>query len=232
MSCGVRPTGPTPAGPPWVLARPQNGRPRSRSPSFGEAATTLALLAPVAGAVVMVRLRTRRRRRYARWEVAIYRADRAGLDAIEAMFAALHKRLLRRWWQRVLHGQPGIALEIHLLAPATGGEGVRGRLCDQCAGRRRGGNRDGASGGVSELPAAALRRRARPGRALAPEEARRVHQADGAGRPAHVRALAAGRPAARGDGRDRRARVRAARDHPRAGGPRARGAARLQATRG
>ncbi len=29
------------------------------------------------------------------------------------MFEALHKRLLRRWWRRLLHGQPSVALEVH-----------------------------------------------------------------------------------------------------------------------
>ncbi len=29
------------------------------------------------------------------------------------MYAALHKRLLRRWWRRLLLGQPSVALEVH-----------------------------------------------------------------------------------------------------------------------
>lgn len=29
------------------------------------------------------------------------------------MFEALHKRLLVRWWRRLLHGQPSVALEVH-----------------------------------------------------------------------------------------------------------------------
>src|SRR5262249_33104002 len=30
---------------------------------------------------------------------------------------ALHKRLLRRWWRRLLDGQPGVALELHYTLP-------------------------------------------------------------------------------------------------------------------
>jgi Replication-relaxation len=42
-----------------------------------------------------------------------YRGDDPSVDAIVDMFDALHKRLLRRWWRRLLAGQPSIGLEIH-----------------------------------------------------------------------------------------------------------------------
>ena len=54
-----------------------------------------------------------RRRRYVRLRVEPYRTDRASAEAVVAMYEALHKRLLRRWWRRLLHGQPSVALEVH-----------------------------------------------------------------------------------------------------------------------
>ena len=36
------------------------------------------------------------------------------------MFAALHKRLLRRWWRRLFLGQPAVALEVHQTCSAIG----------------------------------------------------------------------------------------------------------------
>jgi hypothetical protein len=40
------------------------------------------------------------------------------------MFGALHKRLLRRWWRRLLLGQPTVALEVHH-GGGTSGDGER-----------------------------------------------------------------------------------------------------------
>jgi hypothetical protein len=42
-----------------------------------------------------------------------YRGDDATAAAIVHMFEALHKCLLRRWWRRLLYGQPSVGLEIH-----------------------------------------------------------------------------------------------------------------------
>ena len=73
------------------------------------ALVALALALPVA----VSRLHARHRRRYVRLRVEVYRADRAEIEAGVAMFGALHKRLLRRWWRRLLLGQPSLSLEIH-----------------------------------------------------------------------------------------------------------------------
>src|SRR5205807_905698 len=70
--------------------------------------------------------RARRMRRYQRWVVEIYRGDRAAAEAVVAMFDALHKRVLRRWWQRALTGQPSMALEIHI--DCASGAGARAWL--------------------------------------------------------------------------------------------------------
>jgi hypothetical protein len=70
-------------------------------------------LSALAALVLVSRARDRRRRRYARLRVETYRTDRATADAVVAMFESLHKRLLRRWWRRLLFGQPSVALEIH-----------------------------------------------------------------------------------------------------------------------
>ena len=72
----------------------------------------LALLATLGAA----RTVARRRRRYVRLRVAAHRNDRATAEALVAMFEALHKRLLRRWWRRLLGGQPSLALEVRLVA--------------------------------------------------------------------------------------------------------------------
>ncbi len=45
--------------------------------------------------------------------VRTYRTDTASAEAIVSMFEALHKRLLLRWWRRLLHGQPSVAVEVH-----------------------------------------------------------------------------------------------------------------------
>ena len=42
-----------------------------------------------------------------------YRVDHASTEALVTMFGVLHKRLLRRWWRRLLWGQPSLALEVH-----------------------------------------------------------------------------------------------------------------------
>jgi hypothetical protein len=72
------------------------------------------------GALVAVsRWWARRRREYVRMRVQAYRTDKASALAVVSMFEALHKRLLRRWWRRLLQGQPSIALEVHHAAGAV-----------------------------------------------------------------------------------------------------------------
>jgi hypothetical protein len=63
--------------------------------------------------VAFARWKARRGRAYVRLRVETYRTDRASAEAVVSMFAALHKRLLRRWWRRLLQGQPSVALEAH-----------------------------------------------------------------------------------------------------------------------
>jgi hypothetical protein len=70
----------------------------------------------VASCVLVVaacRAWARRRRRYVRLNVVPYRGDDPTAAAIVSMFEALHKRLLRRWWRRLLAGQPSVGLEVH-----------------------------------------------------------------------------------------------------------------------
>ncbi|HTB50188.1 MAG TPA: hypothetical protein VK701_04355 [Solirubrobacteraceae bacterium] len=59
------------------------------------------------------RLCARRRRRYVRLRIVPYRGDDPSAEAIVNMFDALHKRLLCRWWRRLLVGQSSVGLEIH-----------------------------------------------------------------------------------------------------------------------
>jgi hypothetical protein len=83
------------------------------APSVAPAKLLVALVSALLAAIALTRARTRRRRRYVRLRVEAYRGDHAGAEAVATMFAALHKRLLRRWWRRLLFGQPSLALEVH-----------------------------------------------------------------------------------------------------------------------
>ncbi|HEX8714475.1 MAG TPA: replication-relaxation family protein, partial [Solirubrobacteraceae bacterium] len=75
------------------------------------ALAALALLTPAP--LVLVRCAARRRRRYVRVRIETYRTDQASADAVVSMYEALHKRLLQRWWRRLVLGQPSVALEVH-----------------------------------------------------------------------------------------------------------------------
>jgi hypothetical protein len=76
---------------------------------------TLFLLLAIAVSVPVGASRwlARHRRRYVRLRVEVYRSDRTSADAVVTMFETLHKRLLVRWWRRLLQGQPAVALEVH-----------------------------------------------------------------------------------------------------------------------
>jgi hypothetical protein len=77
-------------------------------------AAALIVLAVLASAILGCRARSRRDRRYVRMRIVPYRGDDASAAAIVGMFEALHKRLLARWWRRLLEGQPSLSLEVHL----------------------------------------------------------------------------------------------------------------------
>jgi hypothetical protein len=83
----------------------------------------------VTGSIGVSRWYARGRRRYVRLRVEVYRTDHSSSEAVVAMFDALHKRLLTRWWRRLLKGQPSLSLEVHHAPgehPAyTDGEDVR-----------------------------------------------------------------------------------------------------------
>jgi hypothetical protein len=63
--------------------------------------------------LLALRLRARRRRNYVRLRVVPYRTDHASAASVVAMLTTLHRRLQRRWWRRLLGGQPAVALEVH-----------------------------------------------------------------------------------------------------------------------
>ncbi len=63
--------------------------------------------------VLCIRARARRARVYVRLAVEVYRTDTTTAEGLVLMFESLHKRLLRRWHRRLLHGQPSLSLEIH-----------------------------------------------------------------------------------------------------------------------
>jgi hypothetical protein len=74
---------------------------------------TVGLLVLLSTAVATVRVRARRRRSYVRLRLDAYRTDQASAEALVTMLGALHKRLLQRWWRRLVLGQPSLALEVH-----------------------------------------------------------------------------------------------------------------------
>jgi hypothetical protein len=87
----------------------------SWTPTAGIATTKLlgAILLAHALCIAASRCRARRRRSCVRLLVEGHRTDRATAESVVKMFASLHKRLLQRWWRRLLLGQPALALEVH-----------------------------------------------------------------------------------------------------------------------
>ena len=73
----------------------------------------MILITASSAVVVALRCRSRRRREYVRLRVEPYRTDTATAESLVTMFDALHKRLLRRWWRRLVLGQPSMSLEVH-----------------------------------------------------------------------------------------------------------------------
>jgi hypothetical protein len=77
------------------------------------ATLAMVLIAGMLALIAGARVHARSRRRYVRMRVEAYRADHAEAEAVVTVFGALHKRLLRRWWRRLLLGQPSLSLEVH-----------------------------------------------------------------------------------------------------------------------
>jgi hypothetical protein len=88
-----------------------------------------ALLLPPAALLLGSRRRARRERRYVRLRVEAYRTDRTSVEGIVAMYEALHKRLQRRWWRRLLRGQPSVALEVHHVRGEGAGRALLAVAC-------------------------------------------------------------------------------------------------------
>jgi hypothetical protein len=78
-----------------------------------QSVATIALALPLPALILVIaRWRAGWRRRYVRLAVAPYRTDRGDSEVVVELFEVLHKRLLQRWWRRLLAGQPSVALEI------------------------------------------------------------------------------------------------------------------------
>ncbi len=83
---------------------------------FGGVPVAMALAISIASMTTLlgcVRVKARRSRIYVRLGIEIYRTDDTTAEGVIAMFESLHKRLLQRWWRRLLFGQPSLALEVH-----------------------------------------------------------------------------------------------------------------------
>lgn len=76
----------------------------------------IEMLVPTLVLLLGVRLWTRSRRRYERLRIEAYRTDVASAEALVGMLETLHRRLQRRWWRRLLTGQPSLALETHYVS--------------------------------------------------------------------------------------------------------------------
>jgi hypothetical protein len=88
---------------------------------------TVAAALLLAGLLLALGVRwiARNRRRYVRLRIEPHRTDSASAESVVALFEVLHKRILRRWWRRMMLGQPAIALEIHHRVRRTpGGEAI------------------------------------------------------------------------------------------------------------
>jgi hypothetical protein len=87
----------------------------SWAPAGGVRPLVTVLLASLAVLVCLTsgRLLARRRRRYVRLRIEPHRTDQAGTESIVRMFDAFHRRLQRRWWRRLIYGQPSVSLEVH-----------------------------------------------------------------------------------------------------------------------
>ena len=132
------------------------------------------------------------------------------------MFEALHKRLLRRWWRRLLRA----SRRSRWRCITTAGGRRRPRGWRSPAARAPSAMVEAAlAGRLPELPPVATPRRclAAPPAVLRLKKHARVHQARQGARPLRARARAADEPAADRDGRVRRAGVRAAGDDARPG---------------
>jgi hypothetical protein len=87
----------------------------SWSPAGGLRPLAIALLASVAVLLCLASMRmlARRRRCYVRLRIEPHRTDQAGFEALVRMFDAVHRRNQRRWWRRLISGQPSMSLEVH-----------------------------------------------------------------------------------------------------------------------
>jgi hypothetical protein len=92
-------------GPAFVLSTTWTQVPALRGVLVGSALLAVAFVA--------MRVRARARRVYVRYDVKPYRTDIAEPEAVVDLMESLHKRLLVRYWRRVLYGQPSVGLEIH-----------------------------------------------------------------------------------------------------------------------
>jgi hypothetical protein len=106
--------GAPPSPPRLLIAAP--AAPVELAHAFGGSTSGRVFVAVSLAAIVslsIARWVARRRRDYARFRVDIYRTDHASAAAVVSMYEALQKRLLQRWWRRLLLGQPSLALEVH-----------------------------------------------------------------------------------------------------------------------
>jgi len=85
------------------------------------AEATVAALAGAALLALLSRALWRPRRRMARRWIIPYRSDDASHEQLQRMFEVWHQLLLRRWWQRLLVGQWGLALEVRSEPDGQGG---------------------------------------------------------------------------------------------------------------
>jgi hypothetical protein len=82
-------------------------------------------------ACLLTRIPARRRRRVVRLTLVPFRSQQAGPEDLRRMLESWHQQVLARWWQRVLFGQPSLALEVRYERDASGGHQI-GRVSIVC----------------------------------------------------------------------------------------------------
>lgn len=111
------PDGPVPPAPP--LIGPPTPVP-AQEPGVPWLLLAAVVMAAGAALLVVARVWARRLRRVVRLRLIPGRTDESTPERTEQLFETLHQLVLRRWWQRLLTGQPGLALELRV-APGPGG---------------------------------------------------------------------------------------------------------------